>query len=77
VKLQIDTARCAGHGRCYTLVPELFEDDEQGFGVVRGTGVLTSDDVAAAERAVGACPEQAIGLERDDQPRPETAESPL
>ena len=32
VKVQIDSERCQGHGRCYDLAPDLFGDDDEGYG---------------------------------------------
>ena len=32
VKVQINSERCQGHGRCYDLAPDLFGDDDEGFG---------------------------------------------
>lgn len=63
MKVVIDTTRCSGHGRCYVVAPELFVDDEAGYGQVRGDGTVPETMVAAAERAVTACPERAIRLE--------------
>ena len=62
MKLQIDSARCQGHGRCYDLVPELFGEDDEGYGTVLGTGVVPPDKVQQARRAVANCPERAIDL---------------
>jgi ferredoxin len=58
------TDRCAGHGRCYTLAPELFEDDEAGFGVVKGDGTVSGNLESAVRDAAQACPEYAIRLSR-------------
>lgn len=60
-----DAEKCTGHGRCYQLVPELFEDDEYGHGFVKGDGVIADDQRAQAERAISACPERAITLVDD------------
>lgn len=62
MRLSIDVDRCTGHGRCYSLVPELFTDDERGYGQV------TQPDVPAelldrARTAVANCPEGAIHLD--------------
>ena len=57
--VEIDTTRCSGHGRCYVLAPEIFQSDDQGFGVVTCTEV-TDDLLDAAERGANACPERAI-----------------
>ena len=35
MKLQISTA-CQGHGRCYTLAPQLLDSDDEGFVTIRG-----------------------------------------
>ena len=63
MRIVIDAERCAGHGRCYDLAPELCTDDEAGHGVVRGDGEVAPDQLAAAERVVRACPERAISLQ--------------
>ena len=55
----LDRAACTGHGRCYTVAPELFRDDEQGFGVVT-IPTIAGDRLAEANQAVAACPERAI-----------------
>jgi ferredoxin len=65
VKLQIDTSKCQGHGRCYDLAPDLFGDDEEGFGQVVGDGVVPPDKERAARLAVANCPEQAIELSKE------------
>ena len=31
MKLTIDAAMCTGHGRCYTLAPDLLTYDDEGF----------------------------------------------
>jgi ferredoxin len=60
MKVQIDTDRCTGHGRCYALSPELFDADDVGYGKVLVDDELPADLMSAAERAVGNCPERAI-----------------
>ncbi len=44
-------------------MPDLFADDERGYGQVIGDAVLTEDQVEQARKAVVACPERAITLE--------------
>ena len=63
MKIKIDADRCSGHGQCYAVAPSLFEDDEAGYGQVKGDGTISEDRRAEAQSAVGACPEQAITLE--------------
>lgn len=59
MKVTVDADRCTGHGRCYSLAPEVFEADDEGH-----CRLLLSDVPAAlAEQArMGArnCPEDAI-----------------
>jgi ferredoxin len=62
VKLQIDPAKCQGHGRCYDLAPELVGEDDEGFGQVLRDGVVAAADEHAARLAVANCPERAIEL---------------
>ena len=38
VRVVIDTDRCTGHGRCYSLAPTVFGCDDSGFGEVLGDG---------------------------------------
>lgn len=61
--VRIDKELCTGHGRCYMLVPDVFEADEAGFGLVRNAGMLTDDLTQGARRAEANCPEGAIFLE--------------
>jgi ferredoxin len=63
MKIAIDVGLCSGHGRCYALVPELFLDDERGFGQVRGDGSVPPGLDPAAQRAVRSCPEHAVRIE--------------
>jgi ferredoxin len=62
VKLQIDPAVCQGHGRCYDLAPDLFGDDDEGFGQVLGDGIVPPEKEQQARLAVANCPERAITL---------------
>jgi ferredoxin len=63
MKIVIDQNACSGNGRCYSLVPELFTDDERGYGQVVGDGTLGEEQRELAQRAVLACPEDAISIE--------------
>jgi ferredoxin len=65
VKVQINPELCQGHGRCYDLAPKLFGDDDEGYGLVRGDGVVPSEAEHDARLAVLNCPEQAIELSEE------------
>ena len=66
MKLQISTA-CQGHGRCYTLAPQLLDSDDEGFVTIRGGDPVEVPDelLPLAEEVVGTCPESAISLIED------------
>jgi ferredoxin len=59
VTLIIDPDRCEGHGRCYSLYPELFYADDDGRGHIQPE--LDAEVLAGAAReAMLNCPERAI-----------------
>ncbi|BBZ70116.1 ferredoxin [Mycobacterium paraseoulense] len=62
-RIVVDADRCTGHGRCYTLAPDVFDADEFGHSVVlvaEVSGALEAQAVAAEQN----CPEGAISLSR-------------
>jgi ferredoxin len=61
VRIVIDADVCTGHGRCYTLAPEVFAaNDDDGHGELIGDGTVPEALEAAAKRAALNCPERAI-----------------
>lgn len=62
MKVRIDSGKCQGHGRCYDLAPDLFAEDEEGYGQVRGDGTVAEGQEQAARLAVANCPERAIEI---------------
>jgi ferredoxin len=62
VKVQISSDRCQGHGRCYDLAPDLFGEDDEGYGMVLGDGVVPPGRDREARLAVANCPERAVEL---------------
>lgn len=66
MKITVDGSRCMGHGRCYTLAPDLLTYDEQGYVTIRDTVIdVPQDQIDAAEEAEASCPEEAVSLIRD------------
>ncbi|MFZ0228954.1 MAG: ferredoxin [Mycobacterium sp.] len=57
----VDADRCEGHGRCYTLAPDVFDSDEVGHAIVRIDNVSGELEARAAD-AEQNCPESAITL---------------
>jgi ferredoxin len=62
MKVRINTDICQGHGRCYDLAPDLFGDDEEGYGQVLADGVVPVGKEHDARLAVANCPERAVEL---------------
>lgn len=63
VKLCVSTA-CMGHGRCYTLAPQLLSSDDEGYVTIRdGDPIDVPDDLRdLALEVEGTCPESAISV---------------
>ncbi|MDT5095080.1 MAG: ferredoxin [Mycobacterium sp.] len=61
--VSVDPERCTGHGRCYTLAPDVYDADDLGHSIVLVDEV--SGDLEQ-HAAVGQqnCPESAISLSR-------------
>jgi ferredoxin len=62
VRTDIDGEHCVGHGMCHLYAPDVYDQDEDGHGVVRFPVVpesLRADARAGAE----ACPQRAITIE--------------
>ncbi|NYJ08324.1 ferredoxin [Petropleomorpha daqingensis] len=66
MKLLIDHDRCQGHGRCYDLAPDLFGEDEDGYGQVLGDGRVPPGREEDARLAEANCPEAAVELVEED-----------
>jgi ferredoxin len=66
MKVKVDETLCAGHGRCYTLAPEVYSADEDGWCAERGEPFLI-DPAKVNQGRLGAesCPENAISLTDD------------
>ena len=62
MRVQIDPARCQGHGRCYDLAPDLFGEDDDGYGTVLGDGRVPPGREDGAGLARANCPEGAVHL---------------
>jgi len=61
IRVSVDPDMCTGHGRCYSLAPDVFEPDEMGHCRVlvdEVTGELEEQAAIGAQN----CPEGAITL---------------
>jgi len=62
-RVSVDADRCTGHGRCYSLAPDVFDADDVGHCVVLVEDV--SDELEPqAKTGEQNCPEDAITLSR-------------
>ncbi len=62
-RVSVDADACTGHGRCYTLAPDVFDADDVGHCVVLAEEV-SGDLEARAQAAAQNCPEGAITVSR-------------
>jgi ferredoxin len=62
MKVSIDHGTCTGHGLCYMTAPEVFVDDEHGYGQVRSDGNVPPEHEDAATNGAANCPERAITI---------------
>ncbi len=60
MKVSIDASKCMGHGMCYSLAPNVFTDDDEGYGHVIGHGEEAQAYVDQARIGAANCPEGAI-----------------
>ncbi len=63
MRVRIDASRCQGHGRCFSLAPDVFDSDELGNGFVLGDGEVAADRERDVRLAAANCPEGAVVLE--------------
>jgi ferredoxin len=59
--VSVDAERCTGHGRCYSLAPDVFDADDLGHCIVLAEDV-SGEVEAQAVTGERNCPEQAIIL---------------
>ena len=64
MKLRLKPGACSGHGRCYMLAPEVFDEDERGHCVIK-TPTVPEELEDTARDGAEACPELAILIEED------------
>jgi ferredoxin len=63
IRVRVDPELCTGHGRCYSLAPDVFDADEVGHCIVvveHVSGELEDQAVTGEQN----CPERAITVSR-------------
>jgi ferredoxin len=66
LRVRVETQRCQGHNRCYSIAPELFEIDDYGNSKAVGDGGVPVHLEEKARLAQKNCPEHAIRLAKAD-----------
>lgn len=62
MRATVDADKCMGHGMCYALAPNVFTDDDEGYGHVIGNGEVPQEYVEQARNGAANCPEGAISV---------------
>lgn len=65
MRIAVDSEKCEGHNRCYSIAPELFEVDDFGYATAVGDGTVPPELEEKARLAVDNCPEYAITIIED------------
>ncbi len=60
MRVRVDQERCQGHGRCYSIAPEVFDTDDIGNGIEIGDGEVPPEFEERARLAALNCPEGAV-----------------
>lgn len=60
MKITVDSDKCEGHNRCYSIAPELFDVDDYGYATAANDGVVPEGSEEKARLAIDNCPEYAI-----------------
>ncbi|MFI6095932.1 ferredoxin [Lentzea sp. NPDC051213] len=63
MKVDVDPSLCEAHGVCMSILPEVFDLDDDEVLQIR-EGDVPGDEEALAERAVASCPKGALRLSR-------------
>ena len=63
MRVRVDTEKCQGHNRCFSLAAELFDVDDYGYATEIGDGEVASELEDKARLAVANCQQFAISIE--------------
>ena len=64
MRIVFDREKCQGHGRCYSLAPQVFDTDDEGYAVLLVDGEVPTELEGAAQLAADNCPEYAIEIQQ-------------
>ena len=64
MRIEVDHEACTGHGRCWSLAPEVYDADDDGYCATHTLEVPAGLE-EQARRAAASCPERAIAVLTD------------
>lgn len=63
MQIRVDSELCCGHGRCYTVSPDVFSPDDEGYPEqLDQTVTVPRSLLGHATAGAEACPERAISI---------------
>lgn len=64
MQIKVNREKCTGHGRCWSLAPEVYDADDNGFIEAPEDGVVNvpAGHEDAALLGVRSCPEHALSV---------------
>lgn len=65
MRISVDTNVCEGHAQCYTVDPDLFPLDEDGYSDVGQGKPVPPGEEDQARLGVDACPIAALSIDGD------------
>jgi ferredoxin len=65
MRVEVSESLCVGHGECELVAPQLFRVEKDGLSHFIGTEIGV-ESLSMIERAIDACPEQAIVLDQGE-----------
>ena len=62
MKINYDRSLCCGHNRCYSLAPEIWDVDDEGYAILKIEGEVPGELAEKAQLTADNCPEYAITI---------------
>jgi ferredoxin len=63
VKVSVDNDLCTGHARCWSLAPEVFTIDDDGYSDIGVGKPVVAEHEEKARLGVRSCPERALSID--------------
>jgi len=63
MRIIVHREKCQGHARCWSMAPEIFALDDEGY-IMPGDIEVAPEDEQKAWRGAKSCPERALDIEK-------------